>query len=358
MKILFFIDGLKAGGKERRLVELIKSLAQVHGLDMELALTKEEIHYKDILSTNIKIHYLLRGELKKDPKIFVSFFKVAKEFSPDVIHVWSNLVALYAIPAKVLLGIPMINNQIGDVPLKMPSGLLNRHLTFPFSDLIVSNSQAGLKAYKAPAHKSRVIYNGFDQKRLANLIEPNIVKKKYGITSSKIVGMVASFGPLKDYRTYLEASQQVLRKFSDVIFLCIGSGDDREFRNMVDPEFQENILFLGKVDDVENVMNICDIGVLSTYTEGLSNALLEFCALGKPVISVDSGGNKELIDNGKTGILIPVQDPSRLAEELLYLLNNPEYALEMGRRAKLRVESKFSIKEMKDNFLELYHNFS
>ena len=80
MKILFFIESLRSGGKERRLIELIKGLSSNPRISMELVLTKDEIHYEEISSLNIKIHYALRRKgIKKDPKVFVSFYKIAKK---------------------------------------------------------------------------------------------------------------------------------------------------------------------------------------------------------------------------------------------------------------------------------------
>ena len=168
MKILLFIESLRSGGKERRLVELIKGLQKYPDIECELVLTKKEIHYSDIFNTGIKFHYIIRKNLKKDPRLFLLFYKIAKKFKPDIIHVWGNMVAIYAIPAKVLLGIPMINNQITVAPLKVSGGLFSHHITFPFSDRILANSYAGLKSYNAPKVKSSVIYNGFDFNRIAN----------------------------------------------------------------------------------------------------------------------------------------------------------------------------------------------
>ena len=356
MKILFFIDGLKSGGKERRLVELIKGISSDDRLNMELVLTSKEIHYQDIFLTHIKIHYLIRVK-KRDPKIFYSFYKIAKEYQPDIIHVWSNLVALYAIPAKWVLNIPMINNQIGDVPISKPSGILNKFLTFPFSNWIVANSIAGLQAYDAPKHKSSVIYNGFDFNRISNLKDPLSVKKAFKIETRYLVGMIASFSILKDYKTYIEAALIVLSQRKDITFICVGTGNDQKFREMVEPKYIENILFLGGQSDVESIMNACDIGVLSTYTEGISNALLEFCALGKPVITTNGGGNGELVSDGKTGFLIPQKSPEILANKILLLINDQKLSTGMGIAGNRRIKDHFSIEHMIHNFNLLYNKY-
>ena len=150
MKILFFIESLRPGGKERRLVELIKNLLKDSNVKCELVLTKKEIHYKEIFKTGIKIHFIVRKYFKKDPRLFFMFYNITKQYQPDIIHVWGNLVAIYAIPAKLLLRIPIINNQIADAPIKISKGLLSHKLTFLFSDRIIANSISGLISYSAP----------------------------------------------------------------------------------------------------------------------------------------------------------------------------------------------------------------
>lgn len=74
---------------------------------------------------------------------------------------------------------------------------------------------------------------------------------------------------------------------------------------MVKPEYKDNIKFLSSQENVESIMNICDIGVLASFTKGFSNSIMEFMALGKPMIATDGGGTKELVVDGNTGYLIP-----------------------------------------------------
>ncbi len=355
MKILFFIESLRSGGKERRLVELIKGLAKNPDIEMEIVLTKEEIHYTDVLATNIKIHYTVRKKgLKKDPRIFYKFYKVAKKVKPDVIHVWGNLVAIYAIPAKVLLRIPMVNSQIADAPENIGNSILSHRLSFPFSDKILANSYAGLRAYSAPEKKSSVIYNGFDFTRVSNIENKSSIRNNFNITTKLVVGMVASFSDMKDYTSYIQAANKILKNTKEVTFLCIGSGDDSVYQQMVAIENIGRVLFLGKQNNVENIMNICDIGVLSTYTEGISNALLEFAALGKPVVTTFGGGNIELVDHEETGYLVNQKSPEKLAEKIEILLKDKKKRVEFGGKAKEKVFQQFSIENMISDFTNTY----
>lgn len=325
--------------------------------EMELVLTRKSIAFKEILNLDIKIHIIERRFFKKDPSLFFRFFKIARKFKPDLIHVWGNMVAIYAIPAKIMLRIPMANNQITDAPTNVPGGLLSHKLPFFFSDIIISNSKAGLKSYKSPENKSLVICNGFNFTRITSLRPVEAVRKEFSIKTKYIVGMVASFSKLKDYKTYIEAANIVLKKHPDVTFLCVGSGDDSVYRTFVDFENKSNIIFTGRQDDVESIMNCCTIGVLSTFTEGISNALMEFMALGKPVIASGSGGTPELIENRISGLIIEQENPERLALAIMDLLDNPGKMDEMGKLAKKRIELQFSMENMLKSFVTVYDYF-
>jgi glycosyltransferase involved in cell wall biosynthesis len=105
-------------------------------------------------------------------------------------------------------------------------------------------------------------------------------------------------------------------------------------------------------------MNMCDIGILATYTEGISNSIMEFMALGKPVVATDGGGTKELVIGGETGFLIKPKSVEELVSKIEYLLNNDKIASSMGMKAKERIKQEFSMKKMINSFVDLYNNFS
>lgn len=358
MKILFFIESLRLGGKERRLVELLKCLHPNHRFEILLVLTRNEIDYKEVYDFGFKVQIIERKYFKKDPKLFYSFYKIAKKFKPDIIHVWGNMVAMYAIPSKLLLGKPLINNQITDAFDIVYRGILSHKVTFIFSDLIIANSHAGLRAYNSPPQKSKVIYNGFDFKRINNLKPVAETRKIFNINTKYVVGMAASFSELKDYKSYIEAAIILLSEGADCTFLCMGKGDDSSYRELVLPEWKENVKFLGLQSDVESVMNCCDVGVLSTYTEGLPNSVLEFMALAKPVVATKGGGTEELLVDGQTGFLVNVKSPGELSEKIKILLENPETAQKMGEKGKERIYSNFTLSSMAEQFIKVYDEFS
>jgi glycosyltransferase involved in cell wall biosynthesis len=359
MKILFFTENLRAGGKERRIIELLKTLKSQGNIEVELVLAKNLIHYDEIYKLNIPIHIIERRFIKKDPSLFFRFFSIARKFKPDIIHVWGHMVAVYAMPTKILLGVPLINNEIADATQN--AKLLGKKIVFKKSDRIIANTFAGLKAYDAPMEKSTVIYNGFSFDRIKNIDDPVSVRQKFGIVTTYVIGMVASFLEYKDYETYLNAALLMTKSRNDVTFLCIGDGDDSVYRKkVIDEHGEKNILFLGRQSRVESIMNICDIGVLTTnvnyHGEGISNALMEFMALKKPVITTNFGGSVELVEDGETGYLIDAFAPVQLSERINYLLENNQERERIGQNAFQRVKEKFSMDSMLKFFLQEYVN--
>jgi glycosyltransferase involved in cell wall biosynthesis len=357
MRILFITENLRSGGKERRLVELLKGLSKFKEIKCELAIMSKEIHYTGIYNLEVKIHYLIRKN-KKDPRIFFKLYKLCKEFKPDIIHSWGSMPSVYAFPIAKVLKIKFINAMISDAPLKLKvfsKTWIRSKLTFPFSDIILSNSYAGLKSYNAPKNKNYCIHNGFDFERLKKIEDKENVKSKFGIETDKVVGMVASFSDKKDYTTYIKAANTLLQRRNDITFLAIGDGINlQKCKGMFKNGFQNRIKFLGKQSDVESLINIFDVGVLSTYTEGISNVVMEYMALGKPVIVSSGGGTPEIVEHDKTGFLISPKSVEELASKIEYLLENEKVAVEMGEKGRERIRQEFSLEKMTNSFVSSY----
>ncbi len=295
MRILFFIESLRSGGKERRLLELIKYLNEQHGFKMILVLTEDEIHYKYAYNLVNDIRILKRKYLKKDPTIFFRFYNLCKEFKPDIIHTWGSMLAFYALPASLLMKVPHINGHIADSPVNLRRSGFHYAVTklgFRFSDVILSNSYAGLDSYNVKGGKCMVIYNGVDLKRFEHLEEREDVRAKYGIITQYAVIMVASFTRVKKYDQFLDIAEVIGHLRTDITFIGVGDtdADRQEFERIRNRASNlGNTLILAKIEKVEDLIGACDIGALFTQSEGISNSILECMACGLPVIATDAG---------------------------------------------------------------------
>lgn len=363
MKVLLLIDSLVSGGRERRLVGLIKRLKDLPDFEMMLVLFSNKIHYKEIHNYGIPI-IVLERKPKRNPLVFYRLFKICQEWRPNLLHSWGIMSAIWAIPSSILLRIKLINGNIYDAPTNMPffdKRLFRARFTFPFSAVVVGNSKSGLEVYHVPKSKGICVYNGFDFDRLLNVSEENAVREKFGIKTKKVVGMVGAFFDRKDYNTFLKAAIIVLKERKDVTFVSVGDGPNlKECKELVPPQLSPYCIFTGSQTDVESIINVFDIGVLSTnsmvHGEGISNSLLEYMAFEKPVIASKGGGTHEIVLDKETGILVPPFSAETMAGQINYLLENPKEAEGMGQKGKKRIYEKFNLSKMTEVYVELYRN--
>jgi glycosyltransferase involved in cell wall biosynthesis len=359
MKILFFIDNLRAGGKERRCVELMKGLSTLPQISFEIVVMNEDIHFQEVFALNTKIHYLIR-KTKKDILVFGKFYKICAESKPDIVHCWNGMTAVIAVPACKLLNLVLINGMVSDAPADqniLRKEWLYAKLTFRFSNIIIANSKAGLKAYKAIKNKSFVIHNGFNFKRIENLVAKDKIRHELEIKTKFVIGMVASFSEYKDYKTYFTAAQSVLSARNDVTFLAIGNNTNSvESMSLIHKRYQQAIIPIGQISNIESYINVMDVCVLVTFTEGISNSIMEYMALGKPVIATDGGGTNEIVENEKTGFLVKSRDHKGVAEKINLLLNDSDLRNTMGKKGQKRVHEMFSIDSMVSKYLSFYEN--
>ena len=366
MKILFFIDGLAAGGKERRLVELMKGLKLNPEIEFQIVVMNEEIHYKQLYELDININYLIR-QSKKDLSVFLKFYRICKNYKPDIVHCWDSMTAVIAVPSCKLLHIFLINGMVVDAPIKR--NVFNKHwlrakLSFPFSNRIVGNSKAGLVAYSACASKSVCIYNGIDFNRFKNLPDPSIFYEQILDEYSNqqfIAGMVATFDSRKDYKTFIKAALSLIAANDFVRIILVGSGTNlMEIQNSVPSSIKDKIIFLGKRNDVESIINLFDVGILLTnskvHGEGISNSIIEYMALGKPVIATRGGGTNEVVIDKENGFLVNPGDSNQLVGCVQKLINDKKLRSKLGLNAKKTAYNKFDLKIMTKNYISMYQH--
>jgi len=348
-----------SGGKERRFVELLKGLKAYTSIEFEIVVMNEDVHYKEVFELQNTVHFLIR-KTKKDLSVFYKVYKICKNYKPDIVHCFDSMSAVYLTPICSLLQLKLINGMISDAPEGLTffnKTWLRARITFPFSTIIVGNSEAGLKAYKTPKNKSFVIHNGFDFKRIANLTNSDNIRDELKINTKFVIGMVASFSKYKDYKTYFKAAGLVLSGRNDVTFIAIGNNtDSMEAKILIEDKYHEAIKTVGKKSDVESYINVMDICVLATFTEGISNSILEYMALAKPVIATSGGGTNEIVENEKTGFLVKPSDSLELAEKINILLNDFNLRSQMGMEGLKRVRKMFSIESMVSKYVSCYEN--
>lgn len=360
MKILTITDSFHTGGKERRLIELLKGLVK-RNIECELIVLSDIVQYDELYELGIPIHFLKRT-YKKDLGIFKKVYNIVKASDPDIVQSWATMASIYVTPVVKLLNIKFVNATIADAPKHksfFDQTMLRKKVTFPFSHAIVGNSMAGLRAYNAPLDKSYAFHNGFDLKRIGKLAPKEEIRQKFTIQTQYVVGMVGKFEDRKDYTTYISAALKIVQKRNDITFLAIGDGKNLDSMQKMVPENQrDNIIFTGRQSKVESIVNLFDIGVLTTndkvHGEGISNAILEYMVLNKPVIATKGGGTAEIVDDQKTGFVITPFAVDELVEKIERLIDNETLRSEMGDAGKQRILEHFSLEKMTDAYIQLY----
>lgn len=360
IKVLHIIDSLRGGGKERQLVELLKSLDDSKEIKNEIILLKDMNQYPESKALmNVKIH-ILKRRIKKDPTVFFKIRKIVKTFNPQIIQSWGSMPSVYALPSVINSKRKFVNYAIQNgICFKYKREWVRSKLTFPFSDIILANSYAGIEAYPTIPEKSDVIYNGVHLDRFQKIESAEVIRSRFNVNTPYVVGMVGAFHPRKDYGTFLKAAKSILNERKDICFLLVGDGGNIEkYKQFAKDLPPENVKFLGRQSDVESIINIFDIGVLTTniriHREGISNSIIEYMAMGKPVIATQGGGTPEIIDKNITGYILKPEDVGGLKSKIYHLIENPELRKAFGIRAKEKIEQGFSIELMVSSFCNLY----
>jgi glycosyltransferase involved in cell wall biosynthesis len=353
VKILYIIGSFGVGGKERQLAELIKGLPK-NKYSISFIVKNADAYYLNGIE-NVIDHFYSLEEKRFGFRSLLKIYKKIKEYKPDIIHSWASLATLHVIITKIFFNFKLIDSSVRDsTKPDLLKSIIIKIITF-YSDKIIANSKAGLLCYKIPGRKSTFIHNGFDFNRI-NYLEPvENIKYKFKIKSSKVVGMVARIDFQKDYPTFIKAAIIILLKRSDVKFVIVGDGEDKEkIQSMIAPGHKEKFIFAGRQSNVESIVNCFDVAVLATFTEGISNAVIEYMALEKPVIVTNGGGTSELVKDGVTGYLVREGDVYQLAEKILFLLDNQDICLQMSAEGGKRIFEDFNLKKMIDRFQDEY----
>ena len=206
--------------------------------------------------------------------------------------------------------------------------------------------------------KIEVIYNPLQRDRIEQGLRDSLLKKNFGIyDEERVVGIVANLTPVKDHDTFLHAARLIVDKIPQTKFVIVGESQPEWKRRLEylvsDLGIGSSVIFAGKHDNPVPFMKMFDVGVLCSKSEGLSNSLIEYAAVGLPTVATDVGGNPEVVIHGKTGFLVPPSSPESLAKHILELLKNENLRKTYGENAKKLVTERFD----QDVVISAYEKF-
>jgi glycosyltransferase involved in cell wall biosynthesis len=194
-----------------------------------------------------------------------------------------------------------------------------------------------------------LIYNGVDLERYAAHDSCCMLHVEFDIpTAAPIVGVVARLEPEKGHPTLLEAWPEVLATVPDAHLLVVGEGSRREALEAQAAELglHDRVVFTGRRDDVPAVTSALDVAVLPSYREAQGLSILEAMALSRPVVASAVGGIPEMIEDGRTGLLVPPRDAPALAAAITRLLTDHPLADTLGRAGHDLAYDQFCVEQM------------
>jgi len=366
IRIAFVIEILCRGGTERRLFRLLRGINKSKFECIVFCLTSKIPLAKEMEKEGIRVVSINRRKIY-DPLSFLRFVINLQKFHPHIVHefVLEESLEVWGRLAGWFLHIPAVLSFEGTINLrKRKLDFFIDRLFALITDLKMFNSKALCDFVRSHTSlvlsKCCVVSNGVEIPSSPSLRSQWYLREKFGLSQhSKVVGIVANNRPFKDLGTFLEAAEIVGQKESNVKFIIVGEGGnpwDREYpKDYVDRlNIVDKVVFCGLVRDVWSIIALFDVGVGSSIIESCPNALLEYMALAKPVVATAVGGVPEIVVNGKTGLLVPPKDPGALARAILWILEHPEEASQMGVEGLRRVREKYTVQRMVERIEQVY----
>lgn len=319
----------------------------------------------------------LKGKLNflYDPIILLKLIKLLKINHYDIVHTHTTKAGILGRIASRIAGVPVIIHGLhGSTFQAFNSGLLNwllfllERLTSKFTDAYVSVSEMLSEKYveKGIGEKEKyyTVYSGMRLDKFYNIkknIDYEKKQRELGINPRHfVIGNVARMEMRKGHKFLLDAFKKVTleRKDYPLKLLIIGEGEDREKLENYTKELnlEDKVIFAGYREDVEELMAIMNIFVLTSLREGLPRVLVQAAAVGIPLIAFNVDGVSEIIKDNQNGFLIRPGDVKQLTNRIIKYIDNKDLVLLHGQRGREFIKDKWSIEDMVDKIDKIYQD--
>ena len=363
MKILQISSAQSLGGGERHLADLANGLAR-HGHDIHVALRPnspllEEL--KDLPKENVTT-LPLRNSLDVGSARDLSTLVRRNEIR--IVH--AHMARDYPLAAYAVRGNPRARL------------IITRHVLFPLNRLhritlsrarIIAVSQAVASQLRsdrmAPAEKISVVLNGINVDKFKKARE-GFDRRQFLHgwelpDDALLVGTVGELTPLKGQEEFLRAAARIATQYADAYFVIAGIDHSPENKNRAllarlieELNLSHRVRVVGWLEDLAQLYCALDVFVSASHTESFGLAIAEAMASSTAVVATETAGAKEIIQDGMTGLLVPVGDVDRLAERVLTLLKDKDRRLQIGMTAQEAVSAQFDLERMIDETEEIY----
>jgi glycosyltransferase involved in cell wall biosynthesis len=374
LRVMLLTSSLEAGGAERQVVELVKTLDPAR-FDPLVCSLSPEVPLAESLSDRARQLVVVPKRWRFDATTIYRVAHIMRQERVRLVQSFLFDADMVARLAARRAGVPAViaseRNSDYRRPLLQYACL---KLTRRYVDALIANSRAGqrftVRTLGMAESDVFVIHNGVDVDRFRPR-EKAEARRELGMPAQgRVVGMVASFKPQKNHLLFLEVARRVLDRVPDALFLCAGeplrgagagtlslragTGAHRnvdDYHRRVGQALEQHRLgdrvrLLGKVEAVEQVYNACDLTVLTSLHEGTPNVLLESMASGVPVVATAVSDNAQIVPEGRVGHVVPSGDAAAMAERVVALLLDDGSRVAMGATAREWVEREFSTRAL------------
>jgi len=367
--IAHVLHRLDVGGLENGLVNLINRMPPERFRHAVVCMTdftdfSQRIHRPDV--ELIALH----KPPGNNPGILAKLAGIFGELRPAVVHT-RNLGALEAQVPAALRRVPVrIHGEhgwdVGDLDGSSRKNRWIRKLHAPFVQHYIALSEHIarylVKRVNIPRQRISQVYNGVDTDQFRPATEGRATLPYLPFAAPHLfcVGAVGRMEPVKDQLTLVRAFIRALRMEPEAAALLrlvvVGDGSLRlQAQHLLKQDGLADLAwFAGARDDVADILRGLDLFVLPSLSEGISNTVLEAMATALPVIATSVGGNPELIEDGRTGCLVPAGDVERMARAILIYLKDSDLARRHGAAARKRAVERFSLDTMVASYMDIY----
>ena len=222
--------------------------------------------------------------------------------------------------------------------------------------------QACIKQDGLSPERVFTVHNGIEIGKIQQTSAFSNLAQTFGVNplGRTVISSAGQLWPVKGADVLIRAAALVCKQVPETNFLITGFSANQYGRELQELArslgLEKNVRLPGRLTGILSVLKACDVFALTSRSEGLSNGLLEAMACGLPCVATNVGGNPEVIEDGKSGLLVPSEDHEAIAARILELLRNPAKARALGASGNERVATHFSVDAMASRMANLYQN--
>jgi L-malate glycosyltransferase len=356
LKVAFCVDNLKLGGTELNAVRLAERLDRTR-FDLRIVSLQgdgplaERYRRADIPLTVFSPGSLLSlGGVREGLRLA----RYLRRHGVEIFHAHDLYSNLFGCPWARVAGAKVIASrrwQGVPVDARGRSRTVAARIPYRLAHVALANSPGVAEMLEridgVPRRRIAVVPNFVDEDAFTAPTPErrHALRRTLGLSDAEVtIGIVANLRPVKDHATLLRAVKLMADRWPLLRVVLVGDGTTRgELEHLCDAlGIQHIVLFAGQHPNEPNLNHMFDIAVLCSKREGLPNSVLEAMAAGSPVVATDVGAVADAVVDGETGLLVPPENPGRLARALDSLLADPQRARRLGEAGRQRALERFS----------------